>query len=133
MVRVSVGGARPPLRVVVWLVVGLALATAAVDTGSVVLTRMRVDDDLKSAGFAGATAIQGQQVTGQTAQAAYAAATKNLNAGEQVDPETFAVRPDGGVTLTVRKTAPTLMFKHLGFLDDFVEVEDTYDQPRIGY
>ncbi|WP_148611641.1 hypothetical protein [Nocardioides rubriscoriae] len=131
MITHTVNGARA--RVVTWLVIGVVVAVSFIDAGSIVLTRMRVDDDLKSAGFAGATAIQGQKVSGQAAQAAYAAATRDLNEGEEVDPKTFAVRPDGGVTLTVRMTAPTLMFKHLGFLDDFVNVEDTYDQPRIGY
>lgn len=131
MIASTVTGART--RVLVWMVVGLLATIALIDVGSIVLTRMRVDDDLKSAGFASATAIQGQQVSTQAAQEAYAAATRNLNEGEEVDPKTFAVRPDGGVTLTVRKTAPTLMFKHLGFLDQFVEVEDTYEQPKIGY
>lgn len=131
MIAPSLGVARA--RVVVWLVVGLVVAVSLIDAGSVILTRMRVDDDMKSAGFAGATAIRGQQVTGEAAQTAYAAATNALNDGEQVDPETFAVRADGGVSLTVRMTAPTLVFKHLDFLDGFTEVEATYEQPSIGY
>jgi hypothetical protein len=120
-------GAR--VRVAAWLVVGLVVALTLVDVGSVVLTKMRVDDDLKSAGFAGATAIQG----GQTAQTAYAAAVADLDEGEQIVTETFAVGPAGGVTLTLRKTAPTVVLKHLSFLDGFTEVEETYEQPRIGY
>jgi len=131
MIASSLGIART--RVVVWLVLGLVVAVSLIDVASVVLTRMRVDDDLRSAGFAGATAIRGQQVNGQAAQTAYTAATRALNEGEEVDPTTFVVRRDGGVTLTVRKTAPTLVFKHLDFLDGFTEVEATYEQPSIGY
>lgn len=131
MIAPSLGAARA--HVVVWIVVALVAGVSLIDAGSVVLTRMRVDDDLKSAGFAGATAIRGQAVTGAAAQTAYAAATGALNDGEQVDPETFAVRADGGVSLTVRTTAPTIVFQHLDFLDGFTEVEATYEQPSIGY
>lgn len=130
---IAVTAARGRLRAVVWLVVGLAALVSLVDVGSVVLTRMRVDDDLKSAGFAGATAIQNQPVSGQAAQTAYGAASAELNDGEWIDPKTFVVRADGGITLTVRRTAPTLVLGRLSFLDTFTEVEDTYEQSRIGY
>lgn len=130
---IATTAARANVRVVVWLAIGLVLAVSLIDAGSIVLTRMRVDDDLKSAGFAGATAIRNKEVSGETAQLAYSAAVGSLNDGERIDPETFAIRSDGSITLTVRMTAPTLAFKHLDFLNGFTEVESTYQQPGIGY
>lgn len=131
MIATTVSGAR--VRTVVWLVVALAVAVSLIDIGSVVLTRMRVDDDVKSAGFAGATAISNQRVDTVAAQRAYGAASADLNEGESIDLQTFTVRADGGITLTMRREAPTLVFKHLSFLDGFTQVEDTYEQSRIGY
>ncbi|WP_139977528.1 hypothetical protein [Nocardioides litoris] len=131
MIATTVAGGRT--KAAVWLALGVLVALALLDVGSVVLTRMRVDDDLKSAGFAGATAIQNQPVSTASAQAAYGAAAAQLNAGESIVRESFAVRADGGITLTVRRTAPTVVMKHLSFLDGFTQVEDTYEQARIGY
>lgn len=63
-------------------------------------------------------------------QAAYDAALAEVTEhGDSIDPQTFAVGTDGTVTLTLHRTAPTMLVEKIGPLRDWAEVESTVTAP----
>ncbi len=59
-------------------------------------------------------------------QAAYdAALAEVLEHGETIDPQSFTISPQGEVSLTLRRTAPTLVMEKVGPLRSFAEIERT--------
>ena len=59
-------------------------------------------------------------------QAAYdAALAQVVPDGDSIDAPTFAFSSDGTVTLTLRRTAPTLLLHKVAGLRDYAEVERT--------
>lgn len=112
------------------LAVGFVLAV--LDGGSVALTRMSVPDDVRAAGYAAAEAAQDQPATRRTAVAAYEAAVADAKLhGLTVRTDDFRLYPDGRVTLTAEKTAPTLLLDRVSALRDLAEVRVTVTvEPR---
>lgn len=133
----SVGASRA--RTVAWAVFGLVAVGALVDGGSCSLARVQVDDDAKSAARVAVQAIESQPINTATAEAAYAAADAALpSEAESIvkhgpdSAQAFRLGPDGSVTLTVQRTAPTLFFKYLPVLEDFTVASVTVTQQPLG-
>jgi hypothetical protein len=113
-------------RVVGWLVAAAVLVVVMIDGGSVVLTKLSVPGDAEDAGHAAAGAVAGMMTSQQEAVTAYDAAAQTATpAGLRVNRHDFRVYPDGRVTLTVTRTASTLLFKHLPILRDLAVVSNT--------
>jgi Flp pilus assembly protein TadG len=109
--------------IVVWLLLLALLAVAAVDTASIMFTRFRVDDVAASAASAAVAAYrnEGHDVgtACDAARAAVAAADPAI-----VMSKTFC-RVDtttGDATITLHKTATTLVVGRLSFTKDLADV-----------
>lgn len=117
----------------------IALPVAIVaDLGSVTVVQLSVPDDAQEAGRAGTQAIAFKvnptAATPENVQAAFTAASTVASLHRQVvDPETFTVFKDGSVQLTVSKTAPTVLFKHIPWLRDLAVSKSTTTVPMVRY
>lgn len=59
-------------------------------------------------------------------QAAYdAALAEVVEHGDTIDAQSFTVGPDGRITLTLRRTAPTVLIEKVAPLRDWAQVEST--------
>ena len=59
-------------------------------------------------------------------QAAYdAALAEVVEHGDTIDPQTFTVGPDGSITLTLHRTAPTMVVEKIGPVRSWADVEVT--------
>jgi hypothetical protein len=97
-----------------------------IDVGVVGYARLATVDDAKVVARAAAEAVRGQALTQQTALIAYQAAELTaLRFGASVARKDFTVHRDGQVTLTLQRTAPTLLFDHLPFLRDTTAISAT--------
>ena len=114
------------LRGLVLPAVAIALVVGSIDAGSVVLTRLAVPDDVRTAGQAAAVAAENQPVNRQTAQVAFEAAQAEARAyGIVIRTKDFTLYPDGRVTLTASRTAPTLLLDRIEPLRHYAEVTAT--------
>ncbi|WP_166390456.1 hypothetical protein [Nocardioides ochotonae] len=107
----------------------------AIDGGSVLLTTIAAPDDLEEAGFKAAAVVSHSKdpvPTSTTAVAALEAA--RAEAGKHditVREDDFTIYADDTVELTGATTAPTLLFKHVPFLEGLAEVVTTLSvEPR---
>jgi hypothetical protein len=108
------------------LVAALAFVVLAIDAGSVVLTKMSSHDDVQQAGYQAAAVARHGPATRQTAVVALSAAEHDAAShGITVASKGFTIYPDGSVTLTGTKTAPTLLMKHLTAFDHLIHVSTT--------
>ena len=93
-----------------------------------------VPDDARDAGYAAAEAVEGLPGTQQAALIGYEAATRRGSAAAlHIERKGFTVYPGGKVTLTVTRTAPTLVFKHLPVLRDLTVVTATTTVTALPY
>ena len=116
------------------IVAALVLAVLAVDSGSIMLTKMSSTDDVKQAGHQAADVAKHGPATRQTAIAALAAAEQEAGThGISVASKDFTIYPDGRVTLTGTKTAPTLLMKHLSAFDHLIHVHTTLTVEPLPY
>jgi hypothetical protein len=112
----------------------LVLAVLALDAGSVALTKMSSADDVQQAGYRAAEVAKNGTANRQTAVAALAAAGQDAETHEiTVQGKDFTIYPDGRVTLTGTKTAPTLLMKHLSVFDRLIEVSTTVTVEPLPY
>ena len=110
----------------VMIAAALVLAVLAVDAVSIVLTRMSSHDDVQQAGYQAASVAKNGPATRQTAVAALSAAERDAEPHQiTVQGKDFTIFPDGSVTLTGTKTAPTLLMKHLSVFDHLTHVSTT--------
>lgn len=96
------------------------LGLVAFDGLSIVMVSMTLEDQ---AVVSARQAVDGVQQT-PTVQAAYLnAATAAIDADSlnRVDPADVVVAPDGSVTVTVHRTAATLVLQHFGPVRDWAE------------
>lgn len=136
----TVGSRR--VRTAAWAVAGLVTVVALVDAGSCSLARIQVDDSAKSAARVAVQTVNGQPINQATAEAAYAAADTALPSEAEsividdgqpgVTAQDFRLGPDGSITLTVQRTAPTLAFKYLPVLEDYTVASVTVTQQPLG-
>ena len=114
-----------------YLLAAAFLLVALIDGGSVVLTSLSVPDDTGAAGQAAAAAVEGEPATKQSAIVAFEAA-QLAGAGNSlsVHTEDFTLYPDGRVSLTASRVAPTLVFHRLPwFRERAVVTATTTAQP----
>lgn len=122
------------LRALAFVVVAALLTGAAVDGGSIVLTRLSVPDDAADVGHAAAANTEGQPATQQTAVVAFDAARRAAAPlGVRVRPDDFTLYPDGRVTVTATRTAPTLLLHRLPLLHDVATVTATETVAALPY
>ena len=118
----------------VWFIGAAILVLSLIDGGSVAITRAAVPDDARDAGYAAAEAVEGLPGTQHAALIGYEAATRRGTATAlHIERKGFTVYPDGRVTLTVSRTAPTLVFKHLPVLRDLTVVTATTTVTALPY
>lgn len=114
------------LRTLMLVAVSVIIVLGAVDGGSVFLTRMAVPDEARQAGYAAAAAVAGKQATPQTVRIAYGAAREDARARNiTISTKDFTLFPDGRVTLTAHRTAPTLLLHRISALSHLSEVRAT--------
>jgi hypothetical protein len=114
----------------------IALPTVGIaDLGSVAVVRLSIPDDAHEAGRAAVQAIENVRMpTSLNAKLAYDAAAGVAALHRQVvDPATFTIYSDGAVKLTVRRTAPTVLFKHVPGLNHLPKVNATTIVERVRY
>ncbi len=113
----------PPIRPVVGLAIATFLVLIAVDSGSVLLTRISVPDEARSAGVAAADEARDLPTTRQSAIRAQQVARGEARAhGLRVLSRGFVLYPDGRVHLTATRTAPTLLLHRIPGLRDLAVV-----------
>jgi hypothetical protein len=109
-----------------YLLAAAFLLIALIDGGSVVLTSLSVPDHTAAAGQAAAAAVEGEPATKQSAITAFeagqlAGTTNSL----RVHTKDFVLYPDGRVSLTASRVAPTLVFHRLPWFRDRAVVTST--------
>lgn len=116
----------PSLRPLILLVLAGVLLLAAIDGGSVLLTRMAIPDAAKQVGYAAAVAVENRPATRENAIVALRAARDDAETRNLVVPNKgFTLYPDGRVTLTAHRTAPTLVLKRISAISDMADVSVT--------
>ena len=104
------------------LVVLVVLAIAAVDTGSILLARVRTADLAQDAASAGA---QRYADSGSRRQATRAALATIVDRSDDAHLRSLTVDADGAVTVVVVERPSMLVAGHLAFLDDLTTVTAT--------
>lgn len=106
-------------RVVVVLAL---LGVVGFDVVSLLSARVTAEDHARTAVRAAAASYEASRVP----QAAYDAALGEVVAfGDSIDAPTFTTAPDGTVTLTLRRQAPTLLLERIPPLRDWALVTTT--------
>jgi hypothetical protein len=99
----------------------------AFDLISLGTSRLQAEDHAHTAARAAVEAYGGPR----TVQVAYDAALAEVLAdGDTIDAQSFAFAADGSVTLTLRRTAPTLVVRRISALREHAEVTRTVTQRR---
>ena len=104
--------------------VAALLLVVVADAGSVLMTKMSLSDTGRAAGRSASMAAAGMPLTTTTAVTAYQAAERvtSFKDGVSIQESDFEVLPDGGVMLTVVKTAPSLVLGRVPWLARFAVV-----------
>ena len=98
------------------------LGVVGFDLVSLGAARFQSEDHAQVAARAAGEAYR----SAQNVQAAYdAAALAVAEHGDTVDPASFSVGPDGRVTLTLHRTAPTVLVEKVAAVRHWAEVEST--------
>ena len=98
------------------------LGVLGFDAISLVSTRFQAEDHAQTAARTAAETYR----SSKNLQAAYDAAVAEVaRHGDTIEPTTFTVAPDGAVTLTLRRTASTMLVEKVGPLRDWALVETT--------
>jgi hypothetical protein len=117
---------RGAIRALIFLAVLAVPLLGAIDGGSVLYSRTATEHDASTVAYAAAAAVRGMPITPQTAVTAYEAADKLAHQlGGTVQQKDFRVNRNGGITLTLTRTARTVVFDHLPRLRDLVEISST--------
>jgi hypothetical protein len=120
------GGLVVATRTLGVLVILAVMVLGVIDGGVVGYAHVATEDDAKVVARAAAEAVRGERVTEQTAVIAYQAAESIAHRfGATVPRNDFTVHSDGQVTLTLQRSAPTLVFDHLPFLRDTTTISTT--------
>lgn len=114
------------LRGVILVLAAIFSLVVLVDGGSVFLTRMAVPDEARQAGYAAAAAVADEEASPQTVRVAFQAARTDARARNiSISTRSFTLYPDGRVTLTARRTAPTLLLHRISALSHLSDVRAT--------
>ena len=105
------------------LVVVLAvLGVIGFDLISLGTARFQAEDHAQSAVRAASSSYAGSQDLQQAYDAALAEVVEH---GDTIDPQTFTIAPDGTVTLTLHRTAPTMVVEKIAPLREWADVART--------
>lgn len=108
------------------LTIGLALAGALFfDTFSLMATQLGTQDQAATAADKAAWTWRETSDIQQTYNAA--AQTIDPATTAEIDLTSFRIDPDGTAVVTVTRTAPTFLLKHIGPLRTFIEATATAD------
>jgi hypothetical protein len=122
------------VKVALVLVVAAVVVLSAIDGGSVYLTQLQLPDDVESAGYAATEVSTKGQTNRQTAVAAWRAAEDEAEGkGIAIRSRGFTIYPDGRVTLTGTKKAPTLLLHRVHALRHLLRVTDTETVTALPY
>jgi len=113
-----------------WAVKALAatalVGVVLVDAGSLAIVHVAVPDHTRDAGRAAAQTSRGRPATEQLALVAYEAAQRVADLHhETVRREDFTVYDGGRVTLTVQRTAPTVLVRFIPGLRNVIVATGT--------
>ena len=98
------------------------LGVIGFDAMSLVSTRFQAEDHGQLAARTASATYQ----SSKSLQAAYEAAVAEVaEYGDVVDPASFAVAPDTTITLTLRRTARTMLVERIAPLRDWALIETT--------
>lgn len=98
------------------------LGVIGFDAISLVSTRFQAEDHAQTAARTASETYR----SSKNLQAAYDAAVAEVAVhGDTIDPASFAVGTDGTTTLTLRRTASTMLVEKVGPLRDWALVETT--------
>ena len=98
------------------------LGVIGFDAISLGAARFQAEDHAQLAARAAAETYK----SGKDLQAAYdAALAEVLEHGDSIDPQTFSVAPDGTVTLTLLRVAPTMLVERIGPVRDWANMTST--------
>lgn len=98
------------------------LGVLGFDAISLGAARFQAEDHAQLAARAAAESYR----TGKDLQAAYDAAVAEIvEYGDSIDPQTFTVAPDGTVTLTLLRVAPTMVIEKIGPARDWASMTTT--------
>lgn len=124
----------PPVRPIAFLLAAGAFLGVGIDAGSVALTRLSMPDDVREAGQAAVSAVEGMPTTRQTAVIALdAAAERGRAQGLMFRARHFTLYPDGRVELTASRTAPTLLLDRVTPLRHLTRVTSTATVTALPY
>ncbi len=116
---------------ILWIVLGVLFALAAYDAGQIMYARFKVTDAAQAASFDAASRYQQTKDGVVACQAALADVEQRYPGakmrGCSIDPAT------GRVTVTVTRTAPTLLAHRLAFLRHLTRAKatDTSEPPAL--
>lgn len=111
--------------VVVWLLLLAVLGVAAIDAGSIMLTKFHLSDIATNAATEGANAFRDSQDANAACQAAYAYVSSQ-DPSVKVPKRGCVVNSQAGtVSITVRKVAKTLLAGRFGFSKKYTKVSAT--------
>ncbi len=129
-----VGQIRRLVQRALLVVVGAVIVLGALDSGSVALTQMQLPERVRTAGHA-ATEVSAQgKVNRQTAVSAWKAAERSAEQqGFTISTTDFTIYPDGRVSLTGTRAAPTLLLHRVDALRHLARVSDTETVKPLPY
>lgn len=108
------------------MVIAAVVLVLVFDTGSIVLSKVRVQDDVLTAGLAGSRAVEGLPATPGTASVALRMAEAEARKhGLRLQRARFLLYAGGTVELSGSRTAPTLLLHRLEPLRHLADVRAT--------
>jgi hypothetical protein len=124
----------PGLRGLVLLLAAAVFVLSAIDGGSIFLTHMSLPDAAKNAGYAAASAVEGQPATRRTVLVAYHAAREDgQKRNLKIKTKNFTLYPDGKVKLTATRTARTLVVHRISSWSHWADVSATVTVSALPY
>jgi Tfp pilus assembly protein PilV len=112
------------------LVLGI-IAVAGYDTFSIAATQVSARDEAQQAAQVALDSLTARETPRQAYRAAVDYVTEN--GGGTIPEGGFSVAADDTVTLTLTRTAPTLLAGRLSFLDEYVHAEVTTTAEHSSY
>ena len=109
--------------IIVWIVVTALVGVAVIDASSIFLTRFRLSDVASTAATQAANAYRGDRSVQDACQAAVQSMASDDADAQLAKKNGCVVNPTTGqVTITVRKSAQTILAGRIGFTKHYAKV-----------
>lgn len=109
---------------IVWILLGVLLLVAAIDTTQILITRFRVADAAQTAAFEAAATLKTSKGDREAAYQAAIDAVSETDEGAKLTQ--FVIHPETGeVTVTVTKRASTLVAGRIAFTKHLTKAKTT--------